>query len=124
MVINFNVGQFNVGQSQPTSPLQVTLILERLDPGKVAASIFEFPSCRVEAETKDEAIAQLQATFLERLQYIEAIPWTVPISASEPVWMQFSGVFKNDPDFLAIMADIQAERDSEDDSEVDPTYYQ
>jgi predicted RNase H-like HicB family nuclease len=94
MVINFNVGQFNVGQSQPTSPLQVTLILERLDSGKVAASIFEFPSCRAEAETKDEAIAQLQATFLERLQHIEAIPWTVPISASEPAWMQFAGVFK------------------------------
>jgi predicted RNase H-like HicB family nuclease len=118
------VTHFPIGQSQADSPLQVTLLLETLASGKVVASIFEFPSCRVEADTKESAIAQLQAAFLERLQHIEAIPWTIPTSLSKPAWTQFAGVFQDDPDFQAIMAAIQAERNSDDDSEVDPTYYQ
>jgi len=38
--------------------------------------------------------------------------------------MQFAGVFQDDPDFQAIMDAIRAERLSDDDSEVDPSYYQ
>ena len=69
------------------------------------------------------AIAQIQATFLERLKNIEAISGNVPIQASEPTWMKFAGVFKDDPDFVAIMESIRAERTSDDESEVDPSYY-
>ena len=54
--------------------------------GKVAASVFEFPNCRVEAETRETALSQIRAIFLERLQHIEAIVWSVPIPASKPAW--------------------------------------
>lgn len=114
MVINLTV---------PQSPLKVTLLLETLTSGQIAASIFEFPQCRVEAETRETAIAQLQSTFLERLSHIEAISWDVPFQALEPNWKQFAGVFRDDPDFTAIMETIRAERTSNDDSEVDPSYY-
>lgn len=110
-------------QSDPFSNLKVTLLLETLKSGQVAASIFEFPDCRVQAETREAAIAQIQATFLERLKNIEAISWNVPIQASEPTWMKFAGVFKDDSDFAAIMESIRAERNSDDNSEVDPSYY-
>jgi hypothetical protein len=109
---------------QPFSELKVTLLLETLASGKVVASIFEFPSCRVEADDRETAIAQLQAVFLERSRYIEAIPWSVPVSVPEPAWMKFAGIFQDDSDFQAIMEEIRAERESEDDSEVDPSYYQ
>jgi hypothetical protein len=52
-------------ESQPLTHLKVTLLLETLTTGKVAASVFEFPNCRVEADSRDNAIAQLQKTFLE-----------------------------------------------------------
>lgn len=107
----------------PSAHLKVTLLVETLTPGQVVASILEFPHCRVEAETREVAIAQLQATFLERLQHIEAISWDVPIQASEPDWMKFAGVFQDDRDFQEIMEAIRAERASDDDSEVDPSYY-
>lgn len=35
----------------------------------------------------------------------------------------FAGVFQDDPDFAAIMESICIERTSDDDSEVDPSYY-
>ena len=54
---------------------------------------------------------------------MEAISWSVPIQASEPAWMKFAGVFKDDADFAAIMESIRAERTDNDDSEVDPSYY-
>jgi hypothetical protein len=99
-------------------------LLETLPSGQIAASILEFPNRRVEAETKEAAIAQLQADFLERLQHIETITWNVPLPVLEPSWMQFAGVFSGDPDFTAIMDMIRAERVSDDNSEVDPSYYQ
>ncbi|MEG3894974.1 MULTISPECIES: hypothetical protein [unclassified Microcoleus] len=113
----------NVLQSQPSSQLKVTLLLETLSSGKVSASIFEFPQCRVEAASREEAITKIQTTFLERLKHIETLSWEVPIQASEPAWMQFAGVFKDDPDFQEIMDDIRAERTSDDDSEIDSLYY-
>jgi hypothetical protein len=38
-------------------------------------------------------------------------------------WIEYAGVFKDDVDFLEIMQEIRAERDSDDESEVDPSYY-
>jgi hypothetical protein len=113
----------NLLPTQPPSELKVTLLLETLASGKISASVFEFPNCRVEAETRETALSQLQATFLERIQYIEAISWTVPVPTSKSDWMQFAGVFKDDPDFREIMDVIRAEHLSDDDSEVDPSYY-
>jgi predicted RNase H-like HicB family nuclease len=118
-----NMMNLELPQSYPFTNLKVTLLLETLTSGQIAASVLEFPECRVKAETREAAIAQIQATFLERLKNIEAISWNVPIQASEPTWMKFSGVFKDDSDFAAIMESIRAERTSDDDSEVDPSYY-
>ncbi|WP_272819256.1 hypothetical protein [Scytonema hofmannii] len=47
----------------------------------------------------------------------------VPVQASEPAWIKFAGVFKDDSDFQEIMQTIRAERNSNDESEVDPSYY-
>jgi hypothetical protein len=38
-------------------------------------------------------------------------------------WMKYAGVFKDDVDFLEIIQEIRAERDADDESEVDPSYY-
>jgi predicted RNase H-like HicB family nuclease len=118
MIINLNVLQ-----SQPSANLKVTLLVETLKNGQFVASIFEFPNFRVEAQTREEAISQLQTTFLEGLTHIEAISWNVPLDASPPTWMQFAGVFQDDPDFQEIMDEIRAERTSDDDTEVDSSYY-
>ena len=113
----------NVLLSELSSELKVTLLVETLASGKIAAFVYEFPNCRVEAETRETAIAQLQAIFLDRLQHIEAIAWKVPLADLKPAWMEFAGIFKDDPDFLEIMEGIRAERTSDDDSEIDPHYY-
>jgi hypothetical protein len=71
-----------------SAPLKLTLALEQLDTGAVAASI-EVP----------------------------------PASPAISPWIKYAGMFENDPDFAAITATIRADRDSEDDTEVDPAVY-
>ncbi|MBA3923229.1 MAG: hypothetical protein H0X31_16670 [Nostocaceae cyanobacterium] len=115
---NLNVRQFNQHNN-----LKVTLLVEKLTSGQVAASVFEFPDCRVEAETREQAITQIKTAFLERLKHLETTSWDVPVQSLEPTWMQFAGVFKDDSDFESVMETIQKERTSNDDSEVDPSYY-
>jgi hypothetical protein len=110
-------------RSDVFSNLKVTLLIEPLTSGKIAASIKEFPDCRVQAETRESAIAQIQVTFLERLKNIEAISWQVPIQTSEPAWMKFAGIFEDDIDFTTITESIRAERTTDDDSEIDSSYY-
>jgi hypothetical protein len=49
-----------------------------------------------------------------------------PTSATqqaEPAWMKFAGVFENDADFAEIMDELRAEREPDDESEVDPAVY-
>ncbi len=110
-------------QSDLFTNFKVTLLLETLPSGQIMASIREFPDIKVQAETKEKAIAQIQTTFLERLKNIEAISWNVPLKTSQPAWMEFAGIFQDDEDFASIMDLIQKERNSDDDSEVDPSYY-
>lgn len=124
--------------STPTtaSRLRVTLQLEAQASGKIAASVVEFPDCRVEAATREAAIAGIQAAFLERIARIETISWDVPLPSDQlqeklnvfdlrsgNPWIKFAGMFQDDPDFAEIAAAIRAERNIEDDTEVDPSVY-
>ena len=66
----------------------------------------------------EAAIAQLQ----KQIAIFQPMNWQQPKNDKSP-WMQFAGVFQGDPDFQKIMDEIRAERTSDDDSEVDPSYY-
>jgi predicted RNase H-like HicB family nuclease len=108
--------------------ITVTLMLEPQASGKFVASVMEFPDCRVEAETREGAIASLQNSLSEHVSHVEAMPWVIsvpPITAipMQPAWKKFVGVFQDDADFAAIMDELRAERESDDESEVDPAYY-
>jgi hypothetical protein len=97
------------------SGLRVTLQLEAHPSGKIAASAIEFPDCRVEATTREEAISKVQAAILERLSHVETIPWDVPIPFTDSV--------ENNSAFEDIMNKIQAERDAWGDEDMDVSEY-
>jgi hypothetical protein len=110
----------------PPRTLKMTLLLHTLESGTIAASVLEIPDCRVEAATKAESIAALETLLADRLKDTDIISLELPIptaNAQSP-WTKLFGLFKDDPDFAEIAADIRAERDTDDDSEVDPSVYQ
>jgi predicted RNase H-like HicB family nuclease len=113
----------------PIAPHQitVTLMLEPQASGRFVASVMEFPDCRVEAESREAAIALVHARWESRIEQVEFMPLSLPLPASPSMdnpWTKLFGLYKNDPDFAEIAAAIRAEREVDDDSEVDPSVYQ
>lgn len=109
-----------------TANLKVNILLESKQDGEVIASVLELPSYRVEAATREQALRNLQQLLATHLKDTEIIPVEIEVSkaeTSENPWTKFAGVFKDDPDFTEIAEAIQAERQSTDDSEVDPSLY-
>jgi predicted RNase H-like HicB family nuclease len=108
--------------------ITVTLMLEPQESGRFIASVMEFPACRVEADSREAAIAHIKTSLSKYVSNVELIRWviSVPLIKTDPIqptWLKFAGVFKDDPDFAAIMDELRAERESDDESEVDPAYY-
>ena len=105
--------------------LTMTMVLETLASGSTVASILEFPQHRVEchSHSREDAIAQIRADATTWLDRVEILPLELDSPPSESPWIKYAGMFKGDPDFAKIAAAIRAERDNDDESEVDPSVY-
>jgi predicted nucleic acid-binding protein len=111
---------------ESSTTLKMTLLLQTLESGRILASVLELPDCRVESATKEEAIATLNAMVADRLKNADIVSLELPIPfapSSQSPWAKLFGLFKDDPDFAEIAATLRAERESDDDSEVDPSVY-
>ena len=112
----------NLQNPQP-SGLRVTLRLEIQPSGTIVASVIEFPDCRVEAATREDAIAKVQAAFLERFAHIETIPWDVLLPSAKPIYKHSAEVLEDNSAVEDIMNRIQAERNAWGDQEMDVSEY-
>jgi hypothetical protein len=65
-------------------------------------------------------VTALEAELSKMKKLLSSFPQTETVKHN---WMKYAGVFKDDVDFLEIMQEIRAERDLDDESEVDPSYY-
>jgi predicted RNase H-like HicB family nuclease len=107
--------------------ITVTLMLEPQASGRFVASVMEFPDCRVEAETREGAIALVHDQWQAQIERVEFMPLSLPLPPNATVespWSKLFGLYKDDPDFAEIAAAMRAEREVDDDSEVDPAVYQ
>jgi hypothetical protein len=57
------------------------------------------------------------------MTHAEVIAVSQEEELSDNPWIKFVGMFENDPDFAEIAAAIRAEREVEDETEVDPAVY-
>ena len=107
-----------------TNRMNLNILVEQQD-GRAIASVLEIPAYRVEAETRDLALAKLQKLLTEQLSAAEVVPLEIrlPHEAANHPWAKYVGIFKNDPDFAEIARELRAERESEDESEIDPAVY-
>jgi hypothetical protein len=110
-----------------------SIILEQQVDGSAVASVLEMPHWRVEAATREQALTDVRQMLSDRLQHIEIVPAAAQaessgvevdrVEASKRAWLQFADMYKDDPHFAQIVEAIQAERNSDDESEVDPSVY-
>jgi hypothetical protein len=105
--------------------MDLTLLVKTMPSGQVEASVLEIPSCRVQSDTRDSAIAALKSSLVTEMQDTEVLDWKLPLdrSPTPSAWQNMFGAFKNDTYFDEVMEIIQAERDALGDEEIDPAYY-
>jgi hypothetical protein len=65
-------------------------------------------------------VMALEAELGQMKKLLSSLPQTETVKHK---WVKYAGVFKDDADFLEIMQEVRAERDLDDESEVDPSYY-
>lgn len=109
-----------------TTKLKVNILLEEKEGGGAIASVLEMPNYRVEAATPEQAIEELKVFLVTRLKNTKIFPVKInlpQVKQFENSWLKFAGVFKDDPDFAGIVQAIRAERQSEDDTEIEPSVY-
>jgi hypothetical protein len=109
-----------------TANLKLNVLLEDKEDGTITASALEFPAYKVEAASRQQAFEALQQLLGSHLKKAEIVPLEIEVSyaqAPQNPWVRFAGMFKDDPYFIEIADAIRSERESEDDSEVDPSLY-
>lgn len=112
---------------QATIKSSYNVLLEYPTTGQVSARVLGWPDCVVEAASKAEALAALQVMVTERLRDREIVSLEIAVPAPEPEhpWMQFAGMFKDDPDFDDVLKFIEEDRrqlDLEMDDDYDPDW--
>ena len=88
------------------------ILLEQTADGQSSATVLELPDCHVIAVTPEAAISQVQIRLTERLATAQIVSIQVPAAEPQNPWIEFAGIFKDDPDFADIARSLRADRDS------------
>ena len=86
------------------------ILLEQTADGQSSATVLELPDCHVIAVTPEAAISQVQTRLTERLATAQIVSVQIPASEPQNPWVEFAGIFKDDPDFADIALSLRAER--------------
>jgi hypothetical protein len=100
-----------------TSAFNLHILLKQTEAGRTIASIAELANFQVEADTRKEALAAIQALVSDRLNNVEVLPLEVSLKQPdrENPWTEFIGMFERDAEFAEIAAQWQAEREQDAD---------
>lgn len=91
------------------------ILLEQTTDGQSSATVLELPDCQVTAITPQEALSQIQARLTDRLATAQIVSIQVPAPQPQNPWIEFAGMFHDDPDFAEIAQALRAERTATED---------
>ena len=86
------------------------ILIEQTADGQSSATVLELPDCQVIAITPEEAMSQVQVRLTKRLATAQIVSIEIPAPQSQNPWIEFAGIFKDDPDFAEIAQAIRKER--------------
>ena len=111
---------------KPSSNLNsfsLTVLVEEEAEVKYQAIVLGLPDCKAEGKTREDVLTKIKSIASDRLEKAELISLNIKIPKPEHPWMKFAGMFKDDPQFEAMQADIAAYR-RELDAEMEEYYRQ
>lgn len=91
---------------------KVTLdvLIENNKEGHYTAAVLGLPDCKAEGETREQALTHLHDLVRARLAKAEIVSMEIEQSDLPHPWLKFAGMFKDDPQFDEVLADIAAYR--------------
>ncbi|HAG82673.1 MAG TPA: HicB family protein [Cyanobacteria bacterium UBA12227] len=107
--------------NNPSNKRSYDVLIENKVEGGVSATVLGWQDCQARGSTKAEALEQLRKLLTARLQNTEIVSLEIDLPKPEHPWMKFAGMFKDDPDFEDVLADIAAYRQELDQEQGD--YY-
>jgi hypothetical protein len=107
--------------------MQYQIFVENQSHQHFVASVIGMPTIPVGDDTELEAISNAKAALKSQLARGKVVTVDLDeirkLDSQAITSIQYAGIFENDLDFQAIVSEINAERTSEDESEVDSSYY-
>jgi predicted RNase H-like HicB family nuclease len=86
------------------------ILIETPKTGGYRATALGLPNCRAKGATREIALQNVRELLTTRLSQSEIVTLTIDSPQAEHPWMQFAGMFQNDPQFEEMQADIQVYR--------------
>jgi len=111
-----------VENSELLDKLNYSVLIEE-KAGFYSATVWGLPDCKASGATREEALKNVRQLLMARLEKAEIVSLEIELPKPEHPWMKFAGMFKDDPDFDEVLADIEAYR-RERDAEMEVYYEQ
>ena len=86
--------------------MRVTVLVERLDERRYRASTSHPITMESEGCSRDEAVEHLRDQAVQRLNSGELVQVLIPGAPDANAWLTYRGIWKDHPDFDAVMENI------------------
>ena len=96
--------------SSPQIEQNYSILIETPKTGGYKATAIGLPNCQAKGSTRDLALQNIRQLLIARLDQSEIVTLKINSPQPEHPWIQFAGMFQNDPQFEEVLADIQAYR--------------
>jgi predicted RNase H-like HicB family nuclease len=86
------------------------VLVENGKQGNYTATVLGWPDCTAQGATRQEALARIRQALITRLAQVEIVPLEIEHPHPGHPWLKFAGVFKDNPLFDDVLAEIEAHR--------------
>ncbi|BAZ27979.1 hypothetical protein NIES4074_04090 [Cylindrospermum sp. NIES-4074] len=90
--------------------LSYSVLVENEQDGRFSAVVLGLSDCKSSGKTENEALESLQQLLQKRLQNSKIVTLEIDSPQTDNPWMKVAGMYKDNPLFDEVMADIEAER--------------
>ena len=104
-----DTNNFSIPNSE-TTKYNYDVLIEQKGKDKITATLLGWQDFQTEGATKEEALDKLRQILNKRLQKTEIVSLEIELPQTKHPWMEFAGMYKDNPLFDEVLEDIQTNR--------------
>ncbi len=95
-----------------SSKSELTVRVESTIDGRVVATSVDLPDLQSQADSREEALSNLETKIRARLVTTEIVTLRWELTPHNNPWLNFAGKYATDPDFDRMLYHIETDRES------------